>query len=610
MQTVSGVMYDVAYEGVNNLLLKNVLSSMVQLKQDNSFCETHLPLVAEPLQFFEKTLFNPSFNHEGFFRQAWDYVLQNQPHDSICGCSVTATHLDCENRFKRTKEIIGTLEADMISAFSKNICTKGKGKDGAFLVFNPSQGEKRGTLIVPFEIPSNIHQNMFRFYDAEDREVPYNILSRKTSVKKVYGVTKLVSFPAYDKFELVLELDLPSYGYQVLTYDILKQEKTGENYNWKFSRYDAPNLYLGSMMLSPSKIDNGCLIVEINKNGTLQVMDKETGKTYQNLLTFEDCGDAGDGWNYVKPQFDSYFLSSCGQAELFIESDFPNFTRFKIINTYKLPIRSDWYKRSAEKEDFTVESTVTVTKDSKTISVKTEVKNRHEGHRLRVIFPTELKTETFKTLLPFDLYEWQIKKKNNEHTKETDTGVNPNQGVITMTEGENSFTVYNQGLYEASVFDREDRAIALTLFRSFPNEVSEIESDMGKMKRSMTFEYAMDFDRHTDSELIQKSNAFKIPLLFSECKNNAKGKLNSKGQLLKITGDAVLSALYCFEDKNYIRIFDVNGVSDGTISFTKSIKKAVEVGLDYCDIQEAKVTEGNIEYHLNKKQIKTYRFEL
>ena len=39
----------------------------------------------------------------------WKYILQNQPHDSITGCSVDEVHREMEVRYDKTRQIGETM---------------------------------------------------------------------------------------------------------------------------------------------------------------------------------------------------------------------------------------------------------------------------------------------------------------------------------------------------------------------------------------------------------------------------------------------------------------------------------------------------------------------
>ena len=40
---------------------------------------------------------------QGYLDVAWRWLIQNHPHDSICGCSIDAVHEDMFYRFHQTR---------------------------------------------------------------------------------------------------------------------------------------------------------------------------------------------------------------------------------------------------------------------------------------------------------------------------------------------------------------------------------------------------------------------------------------------------------------------------------------------------------------------------
>ena len=86
------------------------------------------------------------------------------------------------------------------------------------------------------------------------------------------------------------------------------------------------------MRTSKNTIDNGALIISVNTNGTINVLDKATGSSYDNLLLFEDCADVGEGWNYVKPVLDKEYLSSASAAQVSVMCDSPDMIKLCITD--------------------------------------------------------------------------------------------------------------------------------------------------------------------------------------------------------------------------------------------------------------------------------------
>ena len=71
-------------------LLTGVLSTRMYLKQENEKSQTLLEKWAEPFSAMAWMLGEPY--PQEFLWQSWKYLLQNHPHDSICGCSLDAVH--------------------------------------------------------------------------------------------------------------------------------------------------------------------------------------------------------------------------------------------------------------------------------------------------------------------------------------------------------------------------------------------------------------------------------------------------------------------------------------------------------------------------------------
>ena len=74
--------------------LANTLHPAFTLKQAFQENSNLLEQVVEPL-----TIITGGHNHRTSWTYAWKTLLQNAPHDSICGCSVDEVHREMEIRF-------------------------------------------------------------------------------------------------------------------------------------------------------------------------------------------------------------------------------------------------------------------------------------------------------------------------------------------------------------------------------------------------------------------------------------------------------------------------------------------------------------------------------
>ncbi|HVR88886.1 MAG TPA: phosphatase PAP2 family protein [Candidatus Limnocylindria bacterium] len=80
-------------------ILRGVNSTRVWLKQQNAACER---LLVERCEVLDALAGGPFVDR---LRELWRTLIQNHPHDSICGCSIDAVHdLDMRPRFARVRD--------------------------------------------------------------------------------------------------------------------------------------------------------------------------------------------------------------------------------------------------------------------------------------------------------------------------------------------------------------------------------------------------------------------------------------------------------------------------------------------------------------------------
>ena len=83
--------------------LANTASSRIYIKQWNVRCEMLFEKVAEPLAAIaaKEGMEYP----QDLFTYGWKLLMQNHPHDSICGCSVDDVHREMITRFEKTEQV-------------------------------------------------------------------------------------------------------------------------------------------------------------------------------------------------------------------------------------------------------------------------------------------------------------------------------------------------------------------------------------------------------------------------------------------------------------------------------------------------------------------------
>ncbi len=616
-----GMLYRSAKEGLSSFVMKNVLSSMVQLKQENMFCENLLTYAAEPLDLFSEQAagviaadngYYAPHPRAGFFDYAWSKIVTNQPHDSLGGTCCTATHLDNENDYKRARENIEAALADTMAEIARHVDTEGRGKDGAFLLYNPSQCDIDEVCTVDFKIRSGTHFSDFFFYDPQGRLLPHTMLSSYTVTEQIAEFRQLADYADYDHFRMALPVKIPAFSCQVITYDIPKTERHMENKEWKCSRMDAVRRDYTTMRTGTHTFANGKLVVEFLANGALSVTDSETGKKYGELFLFEDDSECGEGWNHRSAVYDENVGTYGGNARISILTDNENIACVRVRHTLLLPQEAEKNVRRSEREkEFVIDAVYTITRNSKRIDCRVRICNNVHDHRLRVVFPTYMETEEYYTAMPYGLQKWTEDKEDHSYDFEPYSPVVPGHGCLVMDDGKDMFSVYAKGLYEFEVAKRKDRAVSLTLFRAIPKETFMLKSDMGQLQREMQFEFAVDLERRPMAEGLRRSKAYQLGLL--TCPAAAAGReLPKEFGILSVTGNAVFSSLRArglLSGKPELRLYDAAGGSKGEVRFYKPLKRAVRVRMDGTVLGEANVREGRLQYELSDHEIGSWVLE-
>ena len=108
--------------------LANTASSWIGLKQDNRAGETALERKAEPAaamaQVFGKTY------PEDQMTYSWKKLMQNHPHDSICGCSVDEVNEEMKTRFAKSRQVADAIYEESVEYLTNKVNTAALPGDG------------------------------------------------------------------------------------------------------------------------------------------------------------------------------------------------------------------------------------------------------------------------------------------------------------------------------------------------------------------------------------------------------------------------------------------------------------------------------------------------
>jgi alpha-mannosidase len=157
-------------------LLPGVLSTRMWIKQRNRACETLLESWAEPFSVFAARLALPPppthlVNPAPLLRQAWRLLMENHPHDSICGCSIDQVHAEMQPRFDQVEQIGEEITRQSLLALAGQVDTRRDGAATSVLVFNPSGAARSEPVEVALHLPETIRA--FEIFDTDGQILPH-----------------------------------------------------------------------------------------------------------------------------------------------------------------------------------------------------------------------------------------------------------------------------------------------------------------------------------------------------------------------------------------------------------------------------------------------------
>ncbi|MDQ5822679.1 MAG: glycosyl hydrolase-related protein [Chloroflexota bacterium] len=459
-----------------------VLSARMYLKQADFRASTLLERGAEPLQAMS-WLFGGKHD-TGLMSTAWRYVLQNHPHDSICGCSIDAVHRDCEARFRWAEEIAGDLVERGAAALSRRVAAPhGPG----LVVFNTLARPRTATahMRLHFLEPGT----KFYLTDAAGSRIPHQEVSRRPMKVewdpqresffcsgRVYPATVVTAVDRNaiggrwqrwvgEEVEVLFPANLPAGGYT--TVRVLPQEDGALD--------DAGNTSTSPGVTSgPNWLENDLVRVEVAENGSFTLTDRETGETYGPLNVFLSEADRGDEYSFCPAEADEPVDSLGCTASIALVEEGPLRATLEVNLSMRLPaaLTADRTRRVDDRVEVPIRSRVSLTAGERRVEVCTDVENTARDHRLRATFMTGVRTEHADAQGQFHVMRRPVGLPEEERARvprfdeEQEVSYHPQRAFVDVSDERRGFALLNQGLpeYEAVPSD-EGVWLGVTLLR-------------------------------------------------------------------------------------------------------------------------------------------------
>jgi alpha-mannosidase len=505
------------------------------IKQHNDACQTLLECWAEPFSCWAEYVDRrpPSVMYTGVqpidrlhnptdvLRLAWRRLLENHPHDSICGCSVDQVHKEMAVRFDEVEQIGAEITRQSLEALARAVDTS---KGRAVIAFNPTAGPRADVVEAPVELLGGAETAQFILIDAEGRIAPCEVLGREDRVfgdmegpgtemqavlvgaaegwlmdmavegvhsqrqgtmaeiqillseqgvpdlglvaRGFAGVQKLLADPEVTSYRLVLRM-VPRLRVRFVAYDV-----PGHGYKaWRVAggSPDSMSPYAGSGTQT-LRIENEFFAVEASPaDGTLTITDRHTGAVYTGLNHFVDGGDRGDQYNFCRPEEDVLISAPVRRPEIRTDVG-PIRQTLDIGLHYRLPssLAPDRRSRASEWVDTSIHTRIGLSSGVRRVDVHTVVDNQARDHRLRVHFPAPVETQSAQ----YDGHFQIVSRPLGLPAEDTSTWIEqpaaeqPQRRFVDVSDGRTGLLVANRGLPEVEVVPGDGpTTVALTLLR-------------------------------------------------------------------------------------------------------------------------------------------------
>ncbi|TFG23752.1 MAG: hypothetical protein EU529_06460 [Promethearchaeota archaeon] len=440
-------------------LLSGVLSTRIWIKQRNTAIENLYEKYTEPLSSITWALDrSKKFEYpKTYILTGLKWLIKNHPHDSICGCSIDQVHNEMKTRFDWAEQIGNEVFKNSFIFLNDLIKFKVEHKDqNELFIYNPLPWQRED--IVKFDIVglgtsrTQITSFNLKILDNDGKEIEFQYypLEERPRFNRKHDTRYRLSFLA----------KVPACGYKV--YYVIPQEDE------KIYNADSENFKLGD-----NSIENEFYKITINKKGKIDVYNKLNGFNYENICQIEDVGDWGDEYDYSGPeetQIDSKFTTK--DANITEISHFlngPTHKTIKINMNLKLPVSlsRNKDKREEVQVDNNIVIYISLYKGIDRIDFKIELENNSKDHRIRVLFPSNIKSTKVYADGQFYIVPRNVELPNSEGWVQKALPTNHQKDFVSVCDEKTCFAVLNKGLPEYEAIRENDGTItlAITLLR-------------------------------------------------------------------------------------------------------------------------------------------------
>ena len=380
-------------------LLPGVFSARTYLKKANARAQRELEQWAEPLSVMASL--SGAAPQAGTFSYAWRTLLENHPHDSICGCSIDAVHDENMVRFAKVQQVVESAANRSLQHLASRVPRAPAGVLRTMAV-NTSPGRWSGVFEAEVDLPLEpakgfqavdytVLDEPAPFFgpeatlasvtDADGNPVEFQILDSRETID--FRMSRFAPPPGLRVRRLRVAIDarVPPMGFTAIDFHVDRERRPV-----KGGPTDAgPGTDVGRL-----SIDNDIVRVSY-ADGAATVVDMRTGTEYRGVFLLEDVGDVGDEYNYSPPAADERVTSaSARDVHVRTLDEGPLTSALEVSYVLDVPegATADRRARSNARAPLACTMQMRIRRGSPAVECRLRVTNSARDHRLRILCAT------------------------------------------------------------------------------------------------------------------------------------------------------------------------------------------------------------------------------
>ncbi|KAH3760548.1 glycosyl hydrolase family 38 [Pelomyxa schiedti] len=444
---------------------------MPNQKRQNWECEALLTKWAEPFLSWASVISTGHTYDHDRVNYAWKLLLQNHPHDTICGCNVPAVHSEVDNRLMKCKQFTAQLTDEALINVINHIDFTIQHENDSnhnitvpVVVFNALPFPRKDVPVVvsvDFDPMSTFFDHfsppIIRVLDWNGNIVPSQIL-QNMGLTWDYMLPDLgFRKPFSAQRRLVLfSATVPSLGYSSYTFELVPRDIPAHNRTYFLGNtkgYEPNQTFVDPPFICDQSgipyfsetigvLDNGLVHIRVLKNGEVDIFDLDTTECYTglNYIIFE--GDEGSEYEFISSSTRTFNLVNARIVYQHSNSILSQIT-----------VEADAFSNESPNPRTTFTICYVLFSNSHHLGVRVSLTNRLHNTRVRAKFPIPAYSEVMAgSAFDFVNRTWHL-------------GPQSLQGMIDCysPSTRSGIALVSKGLYEYEV---SGLSVELTLFRS------------------------------------------------------------------------------------------------------------------------------------------------